>query len=193
MTPVRVATADEEPRPDNRIIPSRAVASKAAADRVTTTSKKAIKVNPDDLKRPKRLSAEMVAKTDEPQVVSQGPVDKAIDLAFNPTREKLREVTIIDRIQGRLFPLLDVVNRGCQYVLEVALYRKDPVAYAQEYGKDRPIQPNLLDEMMYRTAQWQKSIQGVNLGKITDLALAEMETRSEDDEDFGGDRDSWKE
>ncbi len=124
-----------------------------------------------------------------PAPVSAGAVEKALDLAFNPSREKIREVTIVDRMQGRMFPLLDIINAGQQYCLEIALFRQDPEEYEYLFKKARPIMPNLLDDLLYRTAQWQKSVQGVNLTKITDIALAETETRAgEEGEGYGGDR-----
>jgi len=143
-----------------------------------------IKLDPNRLKRQKDKNEE----ADESQVnqlaVSAGAVDKVIDLAFNPSREKLREVTIIDRIQGRLFPLLDMINCGRSYVLEVALYRQDKDAYFKAFKRKRPIPPNLLDEYIYRTAQWQKSVAGKNLERATDIALAETEVRSGEDDPY---------
>jgi len=130
-------------------------------------------------------------KTEEPAVSS--PIDKVIDLAFNPSREKIREVTIIDRIQGRLFPLLDMINTGRLYILEVALYRQDAEEYRKKFKKAKPIPPNLLDEYIFRTAQWQKSVAGKNLERATDIALAETEVRgAEEDDPFKG-RDPFEE
>lgn len=123
--------------------------------------------------------------------VSAGPVDKVIELAFNPSREKIREVTVIDRIQGRLFPLLDVINLGRQYVLEIALYRQDEEEYKKNFKQSRPVSPNLLDELLFRTAQWQKSVAGKNLERAIDIALAETENKAgEEDSGYGG-RDPW--
>ena len=125
------------------------------------------------------------------EAVSAGTIEKALDLAFNPSREKLREVTIIDRLQGRLLPLLDLVNLGQQYILEIAHYRADSVAYRTIFEKDKPISPNFLDDLMYRIAQWQKSVAGTNLTKITDIALAEMEIRGEEEPDKYGITDPY--
>lgn len=72
----------------------------------------------------KRRNQQPVVEPDEIPPVSAGAVEKALDLAFNPTREKIREVTIIDRMQGRLLPQLDVVNTSVEYVLKIAFYRK---------------------------------------------------------------------
>lgn len=146
-----------------------------------------------DKSKIKRTRGEVEEKVEEePASVSAGAVEKALDLAFNPTREKIREVTVIDRLQGRMFPLLDVINSGQKYILEVAMYRQDEGTYRKEFNKKRPVSPNWLEELMYRTAQWQKSVQGTNLTKITDIALAEVETKAGEEELPGG-ADIWKE
>ena len=116
--------------------------------------------------------------------VSEGTVDKALDLAFNATREKLREVTVIDKMQGRIFPFVDVINQGIHYCVEVATYRFNRDYYKKVYKKDLPEYPDLLDELLYRIAQWQKSVQGTNLQKITDIALAEMEVRAGEEDEY---------
>lgn len=143
----------------------------------------------------RRKKVEEVEEEEEgkPVSVSAGAVDKAIDLAFNPSREKLREVTIIDRVQGRLFPIIDMIIAGRKQIIEVALYRQDKYEYTKVFKKKRPIPPNLLDEFLYRTAQWQKSVLGTNLTKITDIALAETETRAGEDGDLPSGADAWKE
>lgn len=143
--------------------------------------------------RLKRSNKEVVLE-EEPKAtaVSLGPVDKVIELAFNPTREKIREVTIIDRVQGRLFPILDMIITGRDYILEVAMFREDAAEYRGAFKRERPICPNLLDEFMFRSAQWQKSVQGKNLERATDIALAETESKGVEEEITGG-ADAWKE
>lgn len=139
----------------------------------------------------KRQEAERQAKAKaaEPPPVTAGPIDKVIDLAFNPSREKIREVTSIDRTQGRLLPQLDVINLMWSNVIEIATFRQDAVLYAELYKRDKPVHPNLYDEFMYRTAQWQKSVAGMNLKSAVDLALAETETRASEGEEPYSDRD----
>ena len=139
--------------------------------------------NPDKLKdRMTRKKSEGGKGEEEVLPISAGPVDKVIELAFNPTRDKIREVTIVDRIQGRLFPQLDMINLGRRYCLEVAYYRQDKELFKKVFEKDCPIQPDLIDEFQYRTAQWQKSIAGKNLERAIDLALAETEAKVGDEE-----------
>lgn len=148
------------------------------------------KIDKSKLRRP-NIGIEEEVEVQKQESVSAGAVEKALDLAFNPTKEKIREVTIIDRVQGRLFPLLDVINAGRQHILEIALYRQDADEYKKAFKKVRPILPNLLEEFMYRTAQWQKSVLGTNLTKITDIALAETESRIATEEDKFGGADVW--
>ncbi len=148
-----------------------------------------VKIDTTKLRR-SRIEPEDNTEPEKAVPVSAGAVEKALDLAFNPSREKLREVTIIDRVQGRLFPLLDIINVGRQYCLEVAVYRQDADEYKRVFKRRSPIIPNLLDEFMYRTAQWQKSVQGTNLTKITDIALAETESRAGEEGEPSG-TDAW--
>jgi len=157
--------------------------------RKDTASK--LEIDPNRLKRSRALVVDDPGPL--PLSVSAGAVDKVIDLAFNPTREKIREVTIIDRMQGRLFPQLDMINTGRQYCLEIAFYRQDKEAYRIKFNKPKPTPPDLLDEFIFRTAQWQKSVAGKNLERATDIALAETETRAGDDGDMAGNADAWKE
>ena len=138
------------------------------------------KINPDILKRTPKPDEEEIEA--DPASVSAGPVDKVIELAFNPSREKLREVTIIDRMQGRLLPQLDLIAVSWQYAIEISVYRQDSIEYEKIYRRKRPVATDLIDEFMYRTAQWQKSVQGKNLDRAIDIALAETETRPDDDE-----------
>lgn len=116
-------------------------------------------------------------KTAREPKITAGSIDKVVDLAFNPSRDKIREVTVIDRMQGRLLPQLDLIDLMWQYVIEVATFRYDEELYKTNYPEsDYPIPPNLIEEFTYRTAQWQKSVGGKNLQSAIDLALAETET-----------------
>lgn len=118
--------------------------------------------------------------------VSAGPIDKVVELAFNPSRDKIREMTVIDRVQGRLLPQLDIIDLSWKHVLEIATYRQDADEYKAQFKQDKPVPPSLIDEFIFRTAQWQKSVQGTNLKAANDLALAEMETRNEGEEPISG-------
>ena len=152
---------------------------------------KKLNIDPKKLRRTNRSVDELDEKPEPPEV-SQGSVDKVIDLAFNPSRDKIREVTIVDRIQGRLFPQLDMINYMRKYCIEIAMFREDAGRYQEIFKQQRPISPEPLDEFLYRTAQWQKSVQGKNLERATDIALAETEGKSMEGDDFGEKNDPWK-
>ncbi len=154
-----------------------------------------VKIDPSLLKR--NRPKEEVEPELEPLDVSAGAVNKIIDLAFNPSREKIREVTVIDRVQGRLFPQLDMINTLRHYILQIAFYRQDKSADKAEFKKlfklPRPMPPDCTDELLYRIAQWQKSITGKNLDRALDIALAETETKGGEDEGMSAGSDAWKE
>ena len=162
----------------------------AKKDATATTSEETKpKIDPARLRRKKEEVAEPGDKPEEVRV-SSAAVDKALDLAFAPSREMLPSVTVIDKFQGRLFPLIDVINVIWEDVISIAVYRQDRDEYKRVFKKARPTTSNWLDELLHRTALWQKSIGGINLTKITDIALAEMESRSEEGEEAGG-VDAW--
>jgi len=153
-----------------------------------TTGKISIKA--EELKRKKPAKAGEEEEGEEEVKVSAGAIDKVVDYAFNPSREKIREMTVIDRLQARLLPQLDLVSLQWEHSLEIATYRKDSNEYAKVFKKKQPVSPNLLEEYMYRVAQWQKSKEGKNLERAIDLALAETEAKAGEDE-FGKDADKF--
>jgi hypothetical protein len=114
-----------------------------------------------------------------------------VALAFNSTRDKIREMTIVDRMQGRILPLLDLEAQGWEYVIEIATYRMDSNLYARLFSKPRPEQINPINEYTYRLAQWQKSVAGKNLERATDIALAETENKGDEEGDDIGRPDPW--
>ncbi len=142
-------------------------------------------------RRPKKADEEVedsVVLTPKP--ITSGSVDHIVDLLLNPSRDKIREVTVVDRFQGRMFPQMDMCGALMHYVLEVAMYREDSALYRKLYQRKHPIPPDLHDEFLYRTAQWQKSINAKNLDAGMSLAQAEVESRAEDD-GMGGNRDPY--
>ena len=141
-------------------------------------------VDPALLRRTRPAKAE--DPKPEPPALTGGAIDKIVDLALNPSRETIRGFTNIDRIQGKLLPQLDIIDLVWQYITEIAAYRLDAVEYERVYKHKRPTPPNLIDEFTYRTAQWQKSVQGKSLQSAIDLALAETETRGGDEGDIYG-------
>lgn len=144
----------------------------------------ATRIDPEKLRRTKPAQE---TKPPPPAQVSQGPVDKIAEYILNPSEEKIREVTVVDRMQGRLLPQLDVIDKAWDYIIEVAAFRQDATKYATVFKKPSPMQPDSIKIFIYRTAQWQKSIEGKNMQSGLDLALAELESRGNELELKSGD------
>lgn len=149
-----------------------------------------INLDPESIRR-KRLKKEE-DEDQEPQSLPTiaGTIDRVVDYAFNPSREKIREMTAVSPSQAKLLPQLDIIDAMWDYVIEVSLYRQDASFYQEFFKKEkklRPIPPRIIDDFVYRTAQWQKSVQGMNLKSAIDLALAETETRGGEGSDLLGD------
>lgn len=124
--------------------------------------------------------------------VSAGVVGpRIVDFVFNPTREKIREVTVVNQLEAQLLPQIDVLDTMWQYVIEVALFRQDADEYERIFGQKRPIPPNPIGDWVFRKAQWNKSIGGKNLQSGIDITLAETEARTGDEEGIVG-GDAWK-
>ena len=70
-----------------------------------------------DVKRRDKPTTPEVADVDTPKPVTAGAIDRVVDLAFNPSNEKIREMTYIDRSQSKLLPQLDVFALAWQYVI----------------------------------------------------------------------------
>jgi hypothetical protein len=155
-----------------------------------TRSTKSLDIDPARIRRSRPPDREE-DEVPQPKPVSAGPIEKVIDLAYNPSREKIREMTVIDRWQARLFPILDTVNTMYNQCIEIALYRQSKDNYNDLFKRRRPLQTDIIDELLYRTAQWQKSREGKNLQSATDLALAETETSGQE-EGIPSGGDAWK-
>jgi hypothetical protein len=139
-------------------------------------------IDPERLRRNKPKE-EVVKKPKEQEDVSAGPVKAVVEYLFNPTDDKIREVTDVDRMQGRLLPQLDVINAAWEYIIEISTYRQDADVYKLLYNKEKPEPPDLHKVFIHRTAQWQKSIGGKNMQSAVDITLAETEARAGDVEE----------
>jgi hypothetical protein len=113
-----------------------------------------------------------------PIPVSNGPIDRVVDYMFNASRDKIREMTTINPMQAKLLPQLDIIDMMWQYAIEIAQYRQDKNVYKQLYKREQPIPPNIISEFSYRTAQWQKSLDGRNMKAAENITLAEVETKN---------------
>jgi hypothetical protein len=117
--------------------------------------------------------------------ISQGSVTGQIaSMALNPRKDKLKEFTYINRYQATLFPLLDTIICGRKYVLEVAEFLINPDEYKKKAKRNKrpiiPVMPDLASELLYSTAQWQKSLSGKNLEHAADFIIAEIEKEKSD-------------
>ena len=186
---MRPAEAEPSPKPAITNIPHSVQSTIPRSVKPPVEEVKA-KIDPIVLKRTQGKRPE---PPPPPPSVSAGPVDRVIELAFNPSREMIPGVTIIDRLQGRLLPQLSLVAMQWQYAIEVATYRQDSNKYVELYHKPVPVPYNLIEEYMYSVALWQKSIGGKNLERATDIALAETERQGDDDGGEGAGGDAWKE
>lgn len=142
-----------------------------------------LNLDKSSIRRKKNNNNEEEEELQKSLPVTAGAIERIIDLAFNPSREKIREVTSVDRTQGKLLPQLDMIDTMWEYAIEVAAYRQDAAYYKKVYRKKQPSLPSLISEFIYRTAQWQKSVQGMNLKSAIDLALAETEAKSGENSD----------
>jgi len=148
-------------------------------------TKRKIIIPLDKLRRGKPKEGEE-EEGQKPIDVTAGAIDKVVDYAFNPSREKIREMTDINPMQARLLPQLDINDTMWQYVIETSVYRLDTVMYKTVFKRKRPIPPPIIEEFIYRTAQWQKSVHGTNLKAAIDLALAEKEAQAAEEGDILG-------
>lgn len=157
------------------------MSNKDSGDKRATTN-----IDPNKLKRSDRGVHEETPKL-KVESVSAGPIDKVIELAFNPSREKLKEVTIIDRMQGRTFPLIDTMGSLFLDCVKIAFYRQSPTDYVKVFVNEEhpPLVFDIMGEYLYKAAQWQKSIAGKNLERATDIALAETEKDTGDEDRYG--------
>ena len=173
-----------------KAVPNKTVPKKPVTVFESESEEQTPRIDVSKLRRKKQEPTEDV-DTERVIPVSAGPVEKAMELAFNPSDEMLPSVTVIDKFQGRLFPLIDLINIMWDDVLQVAHYRQDKDEYRRVFKRTKPISANWLWELLHSTAKWQKSIGGTNLTKITDIALAETESRAGDEGDGIGGVDAW--
>ncbi len=177
-------------------VTKRITPSKNAPTPVAPPSKPApLRIDMDDVRRKaaeRRAAKEQAAEDaprDESVKVSAGPVDKIVDMVFNPSQEKMLEFTVLDRNQTRLIPQLGIIDEMWEYCIEVATCRYDHAAYMKAYRPtgDAPVPKNLMQKFVFMLAQCQKSLNGQNLKSAIDLALADVETRS--NQEGGGNLD----
>jgi len=152
--------------------------------------KKEINLSSEKVTRTKEKEVEEKEKQ-EPVSVSAGVIERIADYAFNATREKIREMTSINRMQAMLLPQLDLVGQAWRELIEIVIYRQDSIAYLKLFKQKQPIPFDPIDEYIYRFAQWSKSRDAMNLKSAMDLALAEVEAEA-GEKGLPGGADVWE-
>lgn len=132
------------------------------------------------------IRAKETEKPKEVVPVSAGPVDKITDVLINPTGEKILELTDFDRNQVTLIPQLGIIDDVWEYLIECASYRSDHPKFVREYKKESPTMENPVKRFVFLLAQCRRSLGGKTQKALEDLALADLETRSQDGESFSG-------
>lgn len=125
----------------------------------------------------------------EEQKTTAGAIERLVDYAFNPSDEKLREMTVINRMEGMLLPIVDILGTERQNILDIVSYRYDPTAFEKIARKKYPESPDLVALFVKRKAQWNKSIEGRNLKEAINVTLADIEVRSGEEDMFGNEPD----
>ena len=141
------------------------------------------------LKRADRDARELIKpkKAEEDRNLAAGDIKSLLAAVYNPPRESIRGFTIVDRIQGRLLPQLDVLSLMWDYVEDIAAYRFDWRKYEENHPDSLiPKVPNLIEEFTYKTALWQRSVGGKAMERGIDLSLAEIESGGNEEQDYYG-------
>jgi hypothetical protein len=118
-----------------------------------------------------------------PPPVSLGPAGAIVDALINTAPEKLLELTDFDRNQVSLVPQVVVTDDMWDYVEQVLAYRSDKDAYFRSTGNKQrlPKIPDTSGKFVHVLAQTRRSLGGKMKKALEDMALAELETRSNDD------------
>jgi len=116
-----------------------------------------------------------------PPPVSLGPVGAIVDALINTAPEKMLELTDFDRNQVSLIPQVVVVDDMWDYLEQVTLFRSDSNYYAKMYKKKFPETPDTTGKFVLLLAKCRRSLGGKTQKALEDLALADLETRANDE------------
>ena len=122
-----------------------------------------------------------VDKPVPPPPVSLGPAGAIVDALINTSPEKLLELTDFDRNQVTLIPQVVVIDDMWDYLEQVLLYRDDKEYYTRTFKRKYPEVPDTSGKFVHVLAQTRRSLGGKMKKALEDMALAELETRSNDD------------
>ena len=124
-----------------------------------------------------------------PPPVSLGPAGAIVDALINTSPEKLLELTDFDRNQVALVPQVVVIDDMWDYIEQVASYRMDKDHYFKTFKRKFPEVPATSRKFVHVLAQTRRSLGGKMKKALEDMALAELETQSNDDMSGGGGHD----
>ena len=113
--------------------------------------------------------------------VSLGPAGAIVDALINTSPEKLLELTDFDRNQVTLVPQVVVIDDMWDYIEQVLIYRTDKTQYHKTYKRTYPETPDTSGKFVHVLAQCRRSLGGKMKKALEDMALAELETRANDD------------
>jgi len=138
-----------------------------------------------EIRRASKKQDEDIDVKPAPPPVSLGPSGAIVDALINTAPEKLLELTDFDRNQVSLIPQVVVVDDMWDYVEQVLAYRTDIRQYNKAFKRKYPEIPDTSGRFIHVLAQCRRSLGGKMKKALEDMALAELETKSVDD-DMGG-------
>ena len=132
-------------------------------------------------RRRNRQQEDTEDKPAPPPPVSLGPAGAIVDALINTAPEKLLELTDFDRNQVTLVPQVVVIDDMWDYIEQVLFFRTDSEHYNRAYKRKFPETPDTSGKFVHVLAQCRRSLGGKMKKALEDMALAELETRANDD------------
>lgn len=138
-------------------------------------------------RRDKQRQEDAANAEETPPPVSLGPAGAIVDALINTAPEKLLELTDFDRNQVTLVPQVVVTDDMWDYAEQVLFYRTDKTSYQQVYNRVYPEIPDTSRRFVHVLAQCRRSLGGKMKKALGDMALAELETKANEDMNGVGD------
>jgi hypothetical protein len=154
----------------------------------TTNSQQSSRPSLDELKSSLSSRKDKLAKLrqeavpeDKPKQISEGPVDKITEVLVNPTPEMLLSITDLDRNQVSLIPQIIALEDLWDYLEQVTVLRSDRDQYEKLYHNKYPETPDTSGKYITVLARCRRSLGAKTQKAFEDLALADLETRNNED------------
>jgi len=141
-------------------------------------------------RRRNKQQDDMEDKPAAPPPVSLGPAGAIVDALLNTSPEHILELTDFDRNQVTLVPQVIVIDDMWKYLEQLLSYRADKqvldcrtgtVMLENALNRKHPEIPDTSGKFVQVLAQTRRSLGGKMKKALEDMALAELETRSNDD------------